>query len=205
MAYFRWQEHKTSHLTEAWTAFLECDLPGSYEDVAAQYADVPGLPQQAKRLGADVLLAAVQSDSPLGNDPSSAAGPAPLTDEQRQGYLNRARGLFQEVVEGDDDTLSMTLHVVSALQGMAVVAESLGDPDEARRWYEAAAARAEPFYPWLAEQARERATTVEDFTVSVALPAEADLPQKPSPEPVQPVVIDPALRDLLLPDDSGQG
>jgi hypothetical protein len=88
---------------------------------------------------------------------------------------------------------------------MAVVAESLGDAEEARRWYGSAAARADPYYPWLAEQARKRAATAEESAVAITLPAQADLPGRPPAEPLQPVVIDEALRDLLLPDVSGQG
>jgi hypothetical protein len=41
--------------------------------------------------------------------------------------------------------------------------------------------------------------------VAITLPAQADLPGRPPAEPLQPVVIDEALRDLLLPDVSGQG
>jgi hypothetical protein len=205
IGFFRWREYKASHFSEAWAALLDCDLPGAYEDVAARYADVPGLPQQAKRLGADALLAAVQRDSPLGADPTTPAATEALTDAQREQYLSRAQGLYQDVINGDDDTLSMTIHIVSALQGMAVIAESRGEADEAGRWYESAAARAEPYYPWLAEQARKRAATAEEFMAAITLPAQEDLPQGPPPEPMQPAVIDDALRDLLLPDESGQG
>ncbi|MHC4080393.1 MAG: hypothetical protein ACYS15_09070 [Planctomycetota bacterium] len=205
MGYFRWREYKASHYNEAWSALLDCRLPGSFEDVAARYADVPGLPQQAKRGGADVLLAAVQTDSPLGADPAAVAPATGLTDLEREEYLSRAERLYQEVIATDDDTLSMTIHAVSALQGMAVVAESLGNAEEARRWYESAAVRADPYYPWLAEQARKRAATAEEYAVTITLPDQADLPQPPPAEPLQPVVIDEALRELLLPDDSGQG
>jgi hypothetical protein len=205
MGYFRWRQYKVNHFTEAWSALLDCRLPGSFEDVAARYADVPGLPQQAKRLGADALLVAVQSDSPLGADPALPETTAALTDLEREEYLHRAERLYEEVIATDDDTLSMTIHVVSALQGVAVVAESLGNAEEARRWYESAAVRAEASYPWLAAQARERASTVEEYAVAITLPAQADLPQAPPPEPLTPVVIDEALRDLLQPDESGQG
>jgi hypothetical protein len=167
---------------EAWSALLDSRLPGSFEDVAARYADVPGLPQQAKRLGADALLTAVQTDSPLGSDPAAIARATGLTDLEHDEYLQRAERLYQEVIASDDDTLSMTIHAVSALQGMAVVAESLG-----------------------AEQARKRAATVGQYTAAITLPAQADLPPPPPAEPVTPVVIDEALRDLLLPDVSGQG
>jgi hypothetical protein len=204
LGYFRWREYKAEHFSEAWAALFDCDLPGAYEDVAARYADVPGLPQQAKRLGADTLLAAVQRDSPLGADPASTDTLA-LTEQQRDQYLHRAQGLYQQVVDGDDGTLSMTIHVVSALQGMAVIAESRGDVDEARRWYESAATRADPYYAWLAEQARQRAATIGEFTEAITLPAQADLPQVSPAEPLQRVVIDDALRELLLPDESGPG
>jgi len=205
MGYFRWRQHKANHFNEAWSALLDSRLPGSYEDVAARYADVPGLPQQAKRLGADALLTAVQTDSPLGSDPAALGSATGLTGLEHDEYLKRAERLYQEVIASDDDTLSMTIHAVSALQGMAVVAESLGNADDARRWYEAAAVRAEPYYPWLAEQARKRAATVEQYAAAITLPAQADLPPPPPAEPVTPVVIDEALRDLLLPDVAGQG
>ncbi|MHC4218967.1 MAG: hypothetical protein ACYSU7_10990 [Planctomycetota bacterium] len=205
MGFFRWQQHRANHFAEAWSALMDCRLPGAFEDVAARYADVPGLPQQAQRQGADVLLTAVLTGTPLGADPTSPTAPATLSDVEREGYLNRAKGLYQLVIAADDDSLSMTLHAVSAHQGMAVAAESLGEADEARRWYESAATRAEPYYPWLAEQARERAATVEQFTAAVTLPAQAELPQKPPAESLDPVRIDGALRELLLPDESGQG
>ena len=205
MGYFRWRQYKANHYNEAWSALLDCRLPGSFEDVAARYADVPGLPQQAKRLGADALLTAVQIDSPLGSDLAVVAPATGLTDLERDEYLKRAERLYEEVIASDDDTLSMTIHAVSALQGMAVVAESLGNADDARRWYEAAAVRAEPYYPWLAELARKRAATVEQYAAAITLPVQADLPQPPPAEPVEPVVIDEALRDLLLPDVSDQG
>ena len=205
MGYFRWRQYKANHYNEAWSALLDCRLPGSFEDVAARYPDVPGLPQQARRLGADALLTAVQIDSPLGSDRAAVAPAMGLTDLERDEYLERAMHLYEEVIASDDDTLSMTIHAVSALQGMAVVAESLGNADDARRWYEAAAVRAEPYYPWLAELARKRAATVEQYAAAITLPVQADLPKSPPAEPVEPVVIDEALRDLLLPDVSGQG
>ena len=42
MGYFRWRQYRANHYNEAWSALLDSRLPGSYEDVAARYADVPG-------------------------------------------------------------------------------------------------------------------------------------------------------------------
>ena len=50
-----------------------------------------------------------------------------------------------------------------------------------------------------------RAATAEEYASAITLPAETDLPENPPPEPRQPVAVDEALRDLLLPGESGQG
>ena len=52
----RWQQHRSERFNEAWAAYLSSGLPGAFEDVAAQYASIPGLPQQALRSAADTLL-----------------------------------------------------------------------------------------------------------------------------------------------------
>jgi hypothetical protein len=201
LGWHRWKQHKVTRYSQAWAEFADCRLPGAFEDVADRYPNVPGLAPRAWLLAADALLDAVQAGLPLGTDPAATETPDPLTELQRNEYLARAQGLYRRVIEGDNDSLSMALHAISALQGMAVVSESLGDAEAAKRWYEAAASRAAPYYPWLAEQARQRAATVDENLATVALPAQADLPPLPRRDPMTPVMIDPALSDLVLPPD----
>ena len=197
----RWKQHRATQYAQAWTEFADCRLPGAFEDVAARYPNVPGLAPRARLRAADTLMDAVQTGLPLGTDPSATETPPPLTDLQRTEYLNRAKALYQRVVETDDDSLAMALHAVSGLQGMGVVAESLGNGIEAKRWYEAAASRAAPYYPWLAAEAQDRAATVQENVAAVMLPAQADLPARPPRAAMTPVMIDPALSALVLPPD----
>ncbi len=205
MGILRWKQYKSNYLSQAWIALAECQLPGAFEDVAAKYSDVPGLPQVARRQAAETLLRSVQSGRPLGSNFLSSTPQASLTGDERLEYLGRADRLYQEVLDADDGSLATTLHAVSALQGRAVVAECRGDVAEATRLYEVAATRAETTYPWLAERARQRASTVDVYAAAISLPKQADLPTKPPAETLEPATIDEALRDLLLPDDSGDG
>jgi hypothetical protein len=192
------------YLNEAWAALLDCRLPGSFEDVAMKYSEVRGLPQQALNMGGDVLLNAVAAERPLGADtnPTAQTPPAEITEEERTDYLARAERFYQAVADSDDGSLGLTLHAVDALQGLAVVAESRGDVDDARRGYELAAGRAADFYPQLAERIRGRAGNVEQYAVAVHLPAQADLPARPPQPDLQPAVLDAPLRELLLPEQS---
>jgi hypothetical protein len=202
----RWKQYKVTYFNNAWTELVACELPGSYEDVAERYADVPGLPQQALRFAADTWLNAVQTGRTLGGEGAAAA--TDLTDEQREDYLQQAERLYHALSNADDGSLAMTLYAVSAMQGVAVVAECKGDTAEAERWYTMAADRAETFYPELARRVRERASTSGDYAEAVVLPTQAELPTPATPAipaTLEPATIDEALRELLLPGDAGAG
>ncbi len=202
LGWFRWNQHKANYFNGAWAEFVDCQLPGSFEDVAQRYADVPGLPQQAMRAAADIWLKSVQNGTVLGDTQSTQV----LSDEQRLDYLDRAGRIYHALANVDDGSLAMTLYTVSAMQGLAVVAESNGDIDEATRWYDMAAGRAESFYPELARRVRGRAATAGEYAERVTLPTRAQLPVQPPPPALQPVSIDESLRDLLLlPDEAGTG
>jgi hypothetical protein len=149
------------------------------------------------------LLQSIQLGQPVGTDPLSTA-PAPLSADDRVVYLQRAERLYAEMIAADDGSLAMTLHMVSALQGLAVVAESRGDAATSREKYEASAKRAEEFYPSLAARMRLRASTTHLYASDIVLPDRASIPTPP-PSERQPVIIDDALRGLLLPDESNAG
>ena len=197
----RWKQYKVTYFNNAWSELVACELPGSFEDVAERYADVPGLPQQALRSAADTWLSAVQTGTVLGGDGNAAA--TALTDEQRSDYLDQAARLYQALANADDGSLGVTLYAVSAMHGLAVVAECKGQLDDAIRWYDMAADRAEAYYPELARRVRERASTTGEFTEPVALPSQAELPTPATPDTLAPTTIDESLRDLLLPDEPG--
>ena len=205
MGWNRWRDYRTQYRMEAWRALAECTLPSAFEDVAAQYANIPGLPQQAKNAAADALLLQIVIGRPFGTDPPPADPPQELSDEWREEYLLRADRLYGEVLETDDMTLAMTLHMVSAMTGRAVTAEARGIRSEALRWYEQAAERAGGFYPELAERARRRKGGVDRFAEAVTLPNRQDLTTGTQPPKLQPADIEDVLKDLLEPDQTGAG
>jgi tetratricopeptide (TPR) repeat protein len=200
MFFIKWQQRKTNYHNEAWAALMECQLPSTCEDVALQYADVAGLPQQARRQAADTLLQAVQVNRPVGatSDPLSQQAPIALTADERSEYLERADRLYREILDTDDGSDAMALHMLSAMQGRAVIAECLGDLDQTRHWYERAAGRAEGAFPQLAARLRERGESSGRYAEDVELPSNADLPQA-SAQDREPAVIDESLQELLDP------
>jgi len=199
----RWKQHKATYYNSAWAELAACRLPGCFEDVAELYADVPGLAQHALRDAADRWLNAIQTGTALGGD-GNAAAPA-LTDDQRSDYLEQAARLYHALANADDGSLGVTLYSVSAMHGLAVVAECKGQINEAIRWYDMAADRAEAYYPQLARRVRERASTSGEFAEPISLPTQAELPTPVTPAPRAPATIDESLRDLLLPGEPGAG
>lgn len=202
----RWKQYKTTYFNNAWTEFEACRLPGAFEDVADRYSDLPGLAQQATRAAADTWLNAVQTGKPLGSEGTDATAQAvTLTDQQRAEYLDQAWRLYQALVNDDDDSLADTLYAVSAMQGLAVVAECKGDTDKVKLWFNKAAARAETSYPDLAKRIRERAATAGAYAEPVTLPTQAQLPKPVTPKTLEPATIAEPLRELLLPDEPDAG
>ena len=60
----RFKQQKQDHLNAGWSEFLSAQLPGSFEDVAAVYADIHGLSLLANLRAADVYLQAVIAQAP---------------------------------------------------------------------------------------------------------------------------------------------
>ena len=168
--WIRWQEQKQNYVYEAWNAYQESlisGLPSSLEDVALQYDDVGAIPQLSRMYAAEILLRAVNTKTPLSADGTQIAT---LSVDDRSQYLDRADKLYQTIIESDEQrSLSLTLIVVNALNGRAAIAESRGDIEQAREHLTAAAARAEPHYPKLAEQARGRIETADMVATEISL------------------------------------
>lgn len=196
----RWREHKANYRAEAWAAYLESEqsgLPSSFEGVAEEYGDVGAIPQLARIRAAGRLIRSVQTGQTLASTPES---PVTLSPDERTRYLDRADGIYAEVLAADDGTLGMTLLAVSALNGRAAIAECKGDTEATRSGYLAAADRAEAYYPGLAEQSRARADTAGAYDVAVELPRQSEI-VRPVRQPLDPVLLDESIRDLLMPTD----
>ncbi len=196
----RFKQQKQDHLNAGWAAFLSAQLPGTLEDVAAEYTDLSGLSKLANLRAADFYLQAVVTQVPLGAD-LAVAVVDPLTYEDREDYLARAGRIYQAVIDADEGSLGDTLYAVAAMNGKAAVAESRGESENAWQWYQQAADRATFHFPQLAARARELAETVTRFSEPIYLPAEADLPPVAASTGLERVTIDVALREYLQSDD----
>ena len=173
-----WNNYKRGeeqYKAEAWSAFSEASstgLPASLEDVAQTHADVDSLRELGFLRAADAYLDAVIKNTTLGSNENVTKV---LTAEERTFYLEKADSLYAELVKGADDSDTKTLFVVSGLFGRAAVAESKGDIDSARGYYEAIPTRAERLYPGLSTQARFRLDTLDVLAEEIALPTDAEV------------------------------
>jgi len=213
-AYSAWVYYKrnqTNYRAEAWTELSKTSLPGSLQEIADKYGDVGAVASLARLRAADEYMAAVQSGKQIGA--LEGADSAALSEKDRTDYLDRADGLYQKVIDADDQASAKTLLAVTALTGRAVVAESRNELDKAKDFYNHAAQRAESSYPKLAELSRARAASVDRLDANVALPTNEQVEgMSASPLLVPPPSssddlpqIDPGLWDILrsgLPGDT---
>jgi|TARA_B100000959_G_scaffold282388_1_gene348662 hypothetical protein len=203
--FVRYQQGKTAHRAEAWIAFIEASatgLPASHEDIAQSYADIDSIQELSLLTAGDAYLKAVVLGQTIG---SNADVSTSLSEEDRTFYLDKADKLYSLVVAGDDNTDAAALFVSSGLSGRAAIAESRGDINAAKKFYEAAAERIDSLYPALATQALVRANTIESLTETVTLPTDADVSARNNqvlsrdPKPVNSSI--DILTDITKPED----
>ena len=167
---------------QGWFEFQEAGMPSSLEDVAQRHGEIDGIATLARLKAANTYLLSVQTNLAVGSNLEEGT---PLTDEDRAAHLENARRLFEQIVQGDDGQIGTTITTVSALNGLAAVAESTGDVESAKSYFEKAAARADAHYPALADVARARAANADQFTEAIELP-------KPPAAPLPPGLAQPA-------------
>ena len=173
--YIRYQSNQSQRYGEAWGAFSEArvsGLPASFEDIATSYSDIDALRPLGLLSAADGYLKAVLLGQTLS---SNANVTTALTEEERTFYLQKADALYAEVVADDNNTDASTLFAVSGLSGRAAVAESTGNIDTARTFYEAIILRSGDQYPALAKQAQLRIDTLGALASAISLPTEEEV------------------------------
>ncbi|MCH2134418.1 MAG: hypothetical protein MK116_11785 [Phycisphaerales bacterium] len=178
---------------QAWFDFTQAAMPASLEDVAQQHGDVDSIGTLARLRAANTYLASLQTNLAVG---STLEEGTPLTAEDRALGLDRAGDLYRQVAESDKGGFGDTITAYTALNGLAAVAECQGDVDSARKYYEQAATRAQEWYPVLADQARGRAETVDEYAADITLPKPASPlapPAIPGGATLQPLDVDNIL------------
>jgi predicted negative regulator of RcsB-dependent stress response len=191
----RWAQYQQGKADAAWRALAEVQggMPVSLVEVADDpaHAGVDAVALLARLEAAGILLNAVQLD----DDPDSTDPAVKLTDEKRREVLERADALYAKVAADAGAGADRSIHAVNALFGRAAIAESRGELDPARSFYNDAATRAQAMYPELAAAAQRRAGTVGTLAQVVRLPSAADVARPASAR--QPVAIDDTLRMLI--------
>ena len=173
--YIRYQSNQSERQGEAWIAFAEArvsGLPASFEDIATSYSDIDALRPLGLLSAADEYLKAVLLGQTLS---SNANVTTALTEEERTFYLQKSDALYAEVVADDNNTDASTLFAVSGLSGRAAVAESTGNIDAARTFYEAVIVRSGDQFPALAKQAQLRIDTLGALASAISLPTEEEV------------------------------
>ena len=203
--YVRYQQGNIAHRAEAWIAYIEASatgLPTSHEDVAQSYAGIDSIQELGLLTAGDAYLQAIVLNQTIGSTNNIATS---LSDEDRTFYLEKADNLYGLVVANDDNTDASALFVTSGLNGRAAIAESRGDIDAAKKFYEAAALRIESLYPAIAKQAMDRAKTIDSLADAVVLPTDEDVSARNKqvlsrdPKPVNSSI--DILTDITNPED----
>ncbi|MDG2094891.1 MAG: hypothetical protein P8J89_06440 [Phycisphaerales bacterium] len=162
---------------QAWFDFSEAVMPASLEDVANTHGAIDGIANLARLRAANSYLQSMQSNLAIG---STIEDGTPLSEEDRSKGMEHAAMLYNQVVDSDDGSFGDTIVTVNALNGLAALSESAGDIDKAKAYYEQSAARSGDWYPFLADQANQRAATADLYVQDITLPS--------PPAPAQPAL-----------------
>src|SRR5690606_11267862 len=139
--YQRWDQSKLAEVNQA---FVELDAavstgnpsPEALRQLAEQYDGIRGVPILARLEAADAYLEAVRT----GLRPGAVVGPDgkvqneqdQLGDADREQYLKEAESLYRQALADAERMPNGSIHQMSALYGLAAVAESRGDLDGAK-------------------------------------------------------------------------
>ncbi|HWB21205.1 MAG TPA: hypothetical protein VG711_12980 [Phycisphaerales bacterium] len=213
LGWVRWKDYRENQRRDAWRAFNDTQLPGSLQEVADKYDGVDSIGILARLAAADTLMNAVVTGKEAGPPPSQDPNNPtvmqdtrnPLTDAQRTEYLQRAETIYRAVVDRDDKSSAMTICAVSALNGLGTIAECNGKLDEAKDFYQRAAARSKESFPELAVQSTDYADSISQVAMAKPFPAPNFVQLQSDREQLTPISVEPWVNELLKTDEAKPG
>jgi hypothetical protein len=201
----KYQQGKVAHRAEAWIAYIEASgagLPASHEDIAQTYSEIDGLQSLGLLSAADGYMRSILIGQTIGSNENITTL---MSAEDRVFYLEKADGLYARVIAIDDNSPQATIFSVSALNGRAAVAESGGNIDSARGYYEAVITRSQITYPALAVQAQSRIDSLDVLAEEVVLPTDAEVTARNNQVLERdPTPINTSIDALTVPTETGQ-
>jgi len=210
VGYAGWTRYKKAETEKVNVAFQELESvsnsanpsPESLARVADDYDGVRSVPHLARLAAADAHLRAVRLGVKPGADvkPDGSLTNAAdaLTEQDVVEGLSRATQLYQRVAEDTAGKPGMATLRISAIYGLAAIAESRALPDEAQRNYELIVSITDggPYEPH-AKVARARIESLKALDSKVKVFSKAELPElPPMPDLVTPPLESPKV-DVL--------
>lgn len=168
---------------DAWAQFDAAEKSGSPASLlrVADEHDATAVEYLARLKTADVHLDASRTGVPIGTVRESSGelpkDTQPLTAEQKSDELKTAEGLYKAVFDEVADRPEKTPFALNALSGLAACAESKGELETAKGYYQQIIDRAKAvgFDAW-AKRAEEFKNSVDKLKDSPRLYAQAELP-----------------------------
>lgn len=184
--YFAWNRYKIreERLTDDAFAQLDAAVEAKNPVTLLRVADEVNrgpIPLLARLTAADLHLDASRTGVPIGVTLEAKGelpkDTAPLTDEQRADELRKAADLYQQVLDGASNRGGHLELALVALHGLAACAESRGDLDAARGFYDRVIERAKATNraEW-ATRAEKLKATLDELSVAPRLYKTAELP-----------------------------
>jgi len=210
VGYAGWTRYKKAEVEKVNVAFQELESvtnsanpsPQSLSRVADEYERVRSVPHLARLAAADAYLKAVRLGVKPGSElkpDGSLSNPADaLTEQDVVQNLNQANQLYQRVADDTAGKPGVAMLRVSAIYGLAAIAESRKLPDEAQKNYELIASITDGGpYESHAKVARARIASLKDLDSNIKLFSKAELPELPAlPDLVTPPLESPKV-DVL--------
>lgn len=210
VGYAGWTRYKKSEIDKVNLAFQELESvsnsaspsPESLARVADDYDRVRSVPHLARLAAADAHLRAVR----LGFKPGTEIKPDgtltnptdALTEQDVVQSLSRATQLYQRVADDAAAKPGLMMLRVSALYGLAAVAESRKLPDEAQKNYELIATLTDGGpYESHAKIARDRIASLKDLDTNTKVYSKSELPELPPLPAIQTPALESPKADVL--------
>lgn len=186
LGYFAWNKYKAREEKALDTAWLEFDAAAESRNPTSlvRVSDEQrrgAVPHLARINAADLHMYSFRTGVPAGVTPEQngtlPADAKMLTAEERAEELKKATELYQAVLTDTENSTKDVQVALLALHGLAACAESRGDLEAAKGFYQRIIdkATAANMKPW-ADRAEKFKSTVDDLKDAPKLLADAELP-----------------------------
>jgi len=198
------RENKLGDAFSQYEAALKAGNPNNLLRVAEDFSGQREIGSLARMAAADIYLSsAIKGLIPGAELTPEGTTKNPddiLTAEKRTALLTDAKKQYQIVLDATRNDNFKAIHSLGALFGLAAVAETAGNAEEAKKYY----AEVQPIadaagLTSFTDMAKARAADVDKFIGGVRLLAAADVKSKPAPPAPAPAPIAPPTPELNFP------